>query len=77
MDFDQALKNDDSDPTIWFNRGNVHLSFNNEESIELAIEDYDKACEISPTISKFFHAKGLAMQALAECREDQIKKKNE
>lgn len=68
--FNEALIFDDSDPTIWFNRGNLHLSMRQEENIELAIQDYDQACIISPANPIFFHAKGLAMQALAENKEE-------
>ena len=59
-DFNNALKIEQGDPTIWFNRGNVHLNIGTEESIELAYQDYETACTISPYTPKFWHAKGLA-----------------
>ena len=36
-DYTHALRLDDSDPTIWFNRGNARLALNTENDIEQAI----------------------------------------
>ena len=42
-DFDMALERDDSDPTIYFNRGNVYLNWRPEQNYHAAHQDYDKA----------------------------------
>jgi len=64
-DFNEAIKLEDSDPTIFYNRGNAYLNIGTEESIELAYQDFDTASTISPYIHKFWHAKGLAKQSKA------------
>jgi len=59
-DFNEAIRLEDADPIIYFNRGNVYLNMITEESIELAFKDFETASNLSPYTSKFWHAKGLA-----------------
>jgi tetratricopeptide (TPR) repeat protein len=62
-DFDRALElNSNSDPTIYFNRGNALLSQN---QYERALMDYEEAITIQPNNPKYFHAKGIAYEAMA------------
>lgn len=75
-DFNEAIKLEDSDPTIFYNRGNAYLNIGTEESIELAYQDFDTASTISPYIHKFWHAKGLAKQSKANCIEDRLKREH-
>ena len=42
-DFDKALEKDSSDPTIYFNRGNVFLNWKPEQDFQSAHQDYDRA----------------------------------
>jgi tetratricopeptide (TPR) repeat protein len=73
-DFTDAIRLCKDDPAIWFNRGNVHLKMNTEQSIELALKDYETAISISPYNSVYFHSKGLAKQSLMACIEDRLRK---
>ena len=59
-DFDKALERDVTDPTIYFNRGNVYLNWKENQNYEAAHLDYDKALQIAPNNPKLWHAKGLA-----------------
>jgi len=59
-DFDKAIEFDPSDPTIYFNRGNVYLNWNENLDYLAAHSDYDKALKIAPNNPKLWHAKGLA-----------------
>lgn len=69
-DFNKAINLDDSDPTIYFNRGNAYLNSKPEQLFDLAHQDYDKALSIEPknlkTAAKLFHSKGLAYQGQAK-----------
>ena len=65
-DFDKAIELDPSDPTIYFNRGNVYLNWNENLDYLAAHSDYDKALKIAPNNPKLWHAKGLAYQGQAE-----------
>lgn len=65
-DFDKALERDVTDPTIYFNRGNVYLNWKENQNYEAAHLDYDKALQIAPNNPKLWHAKGLAFQGQAE-----------
>jgi tetratricopeptide (TPR) repeat protein len=47
---------------------------NTEQSIELALKDYDTAISMSPYTAKFYHAKGLAKQALIASIENRLKR---
>jgi len=62
-DFDKAIQMDETDPTIYFNRGNAYLN-SPEQLFDKAHADYDKALAIEPknpkTAAKLFHSKGLA-----------------
>ena len=61
-DFDKALEKDPSDPTIYFNRGNVFLNWKPEHDYTAAHVDYDQALQIAPNNPKLWHGKGLAFQ---------------
>ena len=65
-DFDKAIEKDQTDPTIYFNRGNVYLNWKENQNYEEAHLDYDKALQIAPNNPKLWHAKGLAYQGQAE-----------
>jgi tetratricopeptide (TPR) repeat protein len=43
QDFDEALKKDGNDATIYFNRGNVYLNWKPTQMYDKAHEDYDQA----------------------------------
>lgn len=57
---------DETDPTIYFNRGNAYLNSKPVQMFNEAHDDYDKALAIEPknpkTAAKLFHSKGLAYQ---------------
>jgi tetratricopeptide (TPR) repeat protein len=66
-DFDKALElNSKGDPTIYFNRGNALLSQN---LFEQSILDYESAIRIQPTNPKYYHAMGIANEAMAAAIE--------
>lgn len=65
-DFDMAIKKDPNDPTIYFNRGNVFLNWQEKQRFEDAHDDYDTAIQIAPGNAKLWHSKGLAYQGEAE-----------
>lgn len=72
-DFTEAIRLCKDDPAIWFNRGNAYVSTGTEQNIEHAFKDYDMAISISPYNSKFYHAKGLAKQAMIACIETRLR----
>ena len=65
-DFDRALERDPSDPTIYFNRGNVFLHWKPVQDFSAAHQDYDQALQLAPNNPKVWHSKGLAFQGEAE-----------
>lgn len=66
QDFDEALKKDPNDATIYFNRGNVYLNWKPNQIYDKAHEDYDMALSIAPSNPKLWHSKGLAYQGQSE-----------
>lgn len=73
QDFTECLQIESNDPMVWFNRANVYLQIGTIDSVELAIEDYERAISINPYTAKYWHAKGLAKQTLVVCIEDRYK----
>lgn len=59
-DFEAALKLNDSDPAIYFNRGNVWKA---REEYDKAIRDYDKALRLEPEYLAAYNNRGSAWQA--------------
>ena len=62
-DFDMAIEKDPNDPTIYFNRGNVYLNWDQPHQLfDLAHKDYQTAIDIAPNNAKLWHSKGLAYE---------------
>jgi tetratricopeptide (TPR) repeat protein len=61
--FKEAIDVNEQNPDNYFNLGNVLL---NNEDFEGAHYNFDKAIIADGKNAKFYHAKGLAYQAMAE-----------
>jgi tetratricopeptide (TPR) repeat protein len=61
--YNEAIMCNPENADNYFNRGNVSL---NQNLFEEALEDFDRAIARDEKNAKFYHAKGLAFQAMAE-----------
>ena len=58
-DFDEAIRLNDKEAIYYFNRGNVSYD---QGDFDKAHQDYDRAIDLQPGDSRFYHSKGLAYE---------------
>jgi tetratricopeptide (TPR) repeat protein len=61
VDFTQAITLESNDPDCYVNRGNAYLK---QGKFAIAIEDYDKALQLSPQFSQAHNSRAYAYQRI-------------